>query len=89
MPAASLLVPPALLAAVAALRQELERVEGRLANPQFVAKAPAEVVEKERARAEELREAVNRVGEAGLPHRPPPADKAGESSLPHRPPPAE
>jgi valyl-tRNA synthetase len=55
------------------LRQELERVEGRLANPQFVAKAPPEVVEKERARAEELREAVARVA----PHPPPPARAGG------------
>jgi len=35
---------------------DLASVEGKLANPSFVEKAPAEVVEKDRARAEELRE---------------------------------
>jgi valyl-tRNA synthetase len=35
---------------------DLAGVEGKLANPSFVEKAPAEVVEKDRARAEELRD---------------------------------
>lgn len=40
---------------LAATRKELERVQGKLVNPDFMAKAPAEVVEKEQNRAEELR----------------------------------
>jgi len=47
----------------ARIEKEMARIEGdlggiekKLANPSFVAKAPAEVVEKDRARAEELRE---------------------------------
>jgi len=38
------------------LDQDLSGIEGKLANPSFVQKAPAEVVEKDRARAGELRE---------------------------------
>jgi valyl-tRNA synthetase len=38
------------------LEQDLAGVERKLANPSFVAKAPPEVVEKDRARADELRE---------------------------------
>jgi valyl-tRNA synthetase len=34
---------------------DLRLIEGKLSNPNFVARAPAEVVEKDRARAEELR----------------------------------
>jgi valyl-tRNA synthetase len=34
---------------------DLEGIEKKLSNPNFVARAPAEVVEKDRARAEELR----------------------------------
>ena len=44
------------------LRAELDRVEAKLANPQFRAKAPAEVVAKEEARATELRSALGRLG---------------------------
>lgn len=40
---------------LAATQKELERVQEKLANPDFLAKAPAEVVEKERNRAEELK----------------------------------
>jgi valyl-tRNA synthetase len=40
----------------AKLEQDLEGIARKLANPSFVAKAPPEVVEKDRARAEELRE---------------------------------
>ena len=47
------------------LRKEIEkleaegaRVDGKLRNPQFAEKAPAAVVDKEKARAEEIREAL-------------------------------
>ncbi len=40
----------------AKLEQDLAGIEKKLANPNFVQKAPAEVVEKDRARADELRE---------------------------------
>ncbi|HFC98091.1 MAG TPA: valine--tRNA ligase [Thermosulfurimonas dismutans] len=43
--------------------RELSRVETRLNNPQFLAKAPAEVVEKEKARARELQEKLQRIQE--------------------------
>jgi valyl-tRNA synthetase len=36
----------------------LKSIEGKLANKQFTDRAPAEVVERERARAEEARAAV-------------------------------
>jgi valyl-tRNA synthetase len=38
------------------LEADLETIAKKLANPSFVAKAPPEVVEKDRARSEELRE---------------------------------
>jgi valyl-tRNA synthetase len=38
------------------VEQDLAGIERKLANPSFVAKAPPEVVEKDRARADELRE---------------------------------
>jgi valyl-tRNA synthetase len=41
---------------IAKLEQDLSSIEKKLANPSFVAKAPPEVVEKDRARADELRE---------------------------------
>jgi valyl-tRNA synthetase len=37
-----------------AVEKELKRVEGKLGNESFLAKAPAEVVEKERAKEAEL-----------------------------------
>ena len=43
--------------------KELSRVETRLNNPQFLAKAPSEVVEKEKARARELQEKLQRIQE--------------------------
>ena len=43
--------------------KELERVEGRLGNENFLKKAPAEVVEKERARAQELKDRLSRIRE--------------------------
>lgn len=48
------------------LRGELERVESRLANAGFRERAPREVVEREAARAAELRAAIERLtGDAG------------------------
>jgi valyl-tRNA synthetase len=44
------------------LRKEIERAEKKLANEQFVAKAPAAVVEEERRKLEEYREALERLG---------------------------
>ncbi len=41
---------------LARVDQDLAGIERKLQNPSFVQKAPAEVVEKDRARAEELRE---------------------------------
>ena len=43
------------------LHKELERAEAKLANPDFVAKAPAAVVEKERARRDEVLAALERL----------------------------
>jgi len=43
------------------LGKDLERAEGKLANPNYVSKAPAEVVEKERQRALELRSALEKL----------------------------
>lgn len=39
---------------LASLEKDLERVKGKLKNPGFLAKAPADVVEKEKAKEEEL-----------------------------------
>ncbi|HYD41067.1 MAG TPA: class I tRNA ligase family protein, partial [Anaeromyxobacter sp.] len=41
---------------LAKVDQDLAGIDRKLANPEFVRKAPAEVVEKDRARADELRE---------------------------------
>jgi valyl-tRNA synthetase len=46
------------------LRAEIERAERKLANEGFVAKAPAAVVEEERRKLEEYREALRRLEEA-------------------------
>ncbi|MET0973637.1 MAG: valine--tRNA ligase, partial [Thermoleophilaceae bacterium] len=43
------------------LRNEIERAEKKLSNEQFVAKAPAAVVEEERRKLEEYREALERL----------------------------
>ena len=40
-------------------RSELSRCENKLSNESFIAKAPAAVVEKEQARAAELRTAIS------------------------------
>jgi valyl-tRNA synthetase len=45
----------------AALVTEIERAERKLANEQFVAKAPPAVVEEERRKLEEYREALERL----------------------------
>jgi valyl-tRNA synthetase len=43
-----------LAAAIAETASALKKTEAKLANPQFVEKAPAEIVHKERAKAEEM-----------------------------------
>ena len=43
------------------LRKEIERAEKKLANEQFVAKAPPAVVEEERRKLDEYREALARL----------------------------
>jgi valyl-tRNA synthetase len=45
----------------AALRDEIARAEKKLANEQFVAKAPAAVVDEERRKLDEYREALARL----------------------------
>jgi valyl-tRNA synthetase len=45
------------------LLAEIERAERKLANDKFVQRAPAEVVEEERRKLEEYREALRRLGE--------------------------
>jgi valyl-tRNA synthetase len=44
------------------LRGEVQRAERKLANQKFVERAPAEVVEEERRKLEEYREALRRLG---------------------------
>ena len=44
------------------LAAEIERAERKLANEQFVERAPAEVVAEERRKLEEYREALRRLG---------------------------
>jgi valyl-tRNA synthetase len=46
-----------------ALQKDLDRVEAKLANPGFVAKAPPEEVEKQRGRADEIREEIARLSD--------------------------
>jgi len=46
---------------IAALAKDLERVEAKLANEEFLAKAPREEVAKQQGRAEELRAAIERL----------------------------
>ena len=45
------------------LAKDLERSEGKLANPNYVNKAPAEVVDKERARVADVRNALSHLTE--------------------------
>jgi valyl-tRNA synthetase len=47
---------------LAKVEADLAGIERKLANPSFVERAPAEVVEKDRARAEELREKQRKLG---------------------------
>jgi valyl-tRNA synthetase len=47
------------------LRGEVERAEGKLANERFVAKAPAEVVEEERAKLERYRAELESLESSG------------------------
>jgi valyl-tRNA synthetase len=44
-------------------RGDLERTENKLGNASFVDKAPAAVVDKEKAKAEELRSAISQLEE--------------------------
>ena len=44
-------------------RADLERTEAKLGNASFVEKAPAAVVDKEKAKAEELRAALRQLEE--------------------------
>lgn len=46
------------------LRAEIERAERRLANEKFVERAPAEVVEEERRKLGEYRDALRRLGDS-------------------------
>ncbi len=46
---------------IARLQQDLERAQTKLANPDYVQRAPAEVVAKERARCDELVQAIERL----------------------------
>ncbi|MDX1812087.1 MAG: hypothetical protein R3240_09080, partial [Gammaproteobacteria bacterium] len=41
------------------LEKTLKGVEGKLSNPNFVDRAPADVVEKEKAKAEEMRHSLS------------------------------
>jgi valyl-tRNA synthetase len=50
---------------LAALQSELDRIEARLANEQFLAKAPPDEVAKQQARAEELHEEIDRLKQLG------------------------
>jgi valyl-tRNA synthetase len=45
------------------IRGEIERIDNKLSNESFVAKAPAEVVEKERARAAEFNATLGTLSE--------------------------
>jgi len=46
---------------IAQLQKDLDRIEIKLANEEFLAKAPPEEVAKQQARAEELREEIHRL----------------------------
>jgi valyl-tRNA synthetase len=48
---------------VARLQGEVQRVGGKLANEGFVAKAPAEVLDKERAKLAEAEQALSKLVE--------------------------
>ncbi len=48
---------------IARLEKDVQRTEGKLANPNFVDKAPAAVVDKERAKLDEARKALENLRE--------------------------
>jgi len=48
---------------LAVLERELEKGSGRLSSREFLEKAPAEVIERERARQSQLREKADRIKE--------------------------
>jgi valyl-tRNA synthetase len=48
---------------IAKREQEVQRIEAKLANSAFVDKAPAEVVEKERAKVEDVKAALGSLRE--------------------------
>ena len=54
--------PAAQAAARERLQRELERAQAKLANQEFLARATAAVVEKERARLAEVEDALERLG---------------------------
>jgi valyl-tRNA synthetase len=60
-PAVAAADPAVIARKVAELEKELERVEAKLANREFLAKAPADVIEKQRERAAELTAAIDRL----------------------------
>jgi len=45
------------------LGQEIARIEGKLSNQGFVAKAPAEVIDKERAKMTDLKRDMDKLNE--------------------------
>ena len=45
------------------LGQEIARIEGKLSNQGFVAKAPAEVIDKERAKMADLKRDMDKLNE--------------------------
>jgi valyl-tRNA synthetase len=46
---------------IAELQKELDRIQAKLANPEFLTKAPGDEVAKQQGRAEELRAAIDRL----------------------------
>ncbi len=60
-PAAAAADPAVIARKKAELLNELERVQAKLDNPQFRAKAPPTVIAEQEARAEELRAAIDRL----------------------------
>jgi valyl-tRNA synthetase len=43
--------------------KELPRIEGKLSNPAFIDKAPADVIDKEKAKLADLRSSLNNLEE--------------------------
>jgi valyl-tRNA synthetase len=61
-PAVAVADPAVIARKKAELQTELDRVQAKLDNPQFRAKAPKAVIAEQEARAEELRAAIDRLG---------------------------